>query len=77
MSLKSSIFTKLKEQTSGTITLGDKAKYNIIGIGKVGCDSSYSIEDLLIVDVLKYNLLSISQLCDKENQVIFDKDNVR
>ena len=30
------------------------------------------IEDLILVDGLKYNLLSISQLCDKSLKVIFD-----
>ena len=36
--------------------------------------SSNSVDDVLLVDGLKYNLLSISQLCDKGNQVVFDKD---
>ena len=30
------------------------------------------IEDVILVDGLKYNLLSISQLCDKSLRVIFD-----
>ena len=33
---------------------------------------SLIIENALLVDGLKYILLSISQLCDKENRVIFD-----
>ena len=73
MSGKVSLFTKLKEQTGGTNTVGDKTKCNILGIGNVGCDSFNSINDVLRVDDLKYNLLSISQLCDKVNQMIFDK----
>ena len=74
MSGKASLFTKLKEQHGGTITLDGKAKCNIIGVGKVVYDASNLIEDVLLVDGLKYNILSISQLCDKGNQVIFDKD---
>ena len=73
MSEKVSLFTKLKEKTIRTITL-DIAKCNILAIGKVAFDSSNSIDDVLLVDGLKYILLSISQLCNKGNQVIFDKD---
>ena len=31
------------------------------------------IENVLLVDGLKFNLLSISQLCDKDYTVVFDK----
>ena len=54
MSRKLCLFTKLKELTDGAITLGDKAKCNIPCIGKVGCNSSNSIDDVLLVDGLKY-----------------------
>ena len=33
---------------------------------------NYFIDDVLLVEGLKYNLLSISQFCDKGNQVIFN-----
>ena len=74
MSGNASLFIELTKQSSGSITLGDKGKCDIIGIGKVGNGSSNFINDVYLVDGLKYNLLSISQLCDKGNKVIFDKD---
>ena len=74
MSGKSSLFFELSQQEGGTITLGDKKKCNIIGIGKVGTSSQNSISDVYLVDGLKFNLLSVSQLCDKGNRVVFDKD---
>jgi len=74
MSGKSSLFSELKEQSSGQITLGDRGKCNIIGVGKVGSDSSHTINDVYLVDGLKFNLLSVSQLCDSGNKVIFDKE---
>ena len=74
MSGKSSLFTEIKKQSSGSITLGDKGKCDIIGIGKVGCNTESTIDDVYLVDGLKYNLLSISQLCDKGNKVVFDKN---
>ena len=74
MSGKRSLFSELKEQSGGTITLGDKGKCNIIGIGKVGTGFENSISDVYLVDGLNFNLLSVSQLCDKGNKVIFDKE---
>ena len=45
----------------------DNAKGRIIGN-----DTSSLIESVLLVDGLKHNLLSISQLCDKGFKVIFE-----
>ena len=73
MSGKSSLFHDLKEQSTGTITLGDKGKCDIVGIGSVGSDSSHSIKDVYLVNGLKYKLLSVSQLCDNGNDVGFNK----
>jgi len=41
-------------------------------IGNIKIGSSLLIEDVVLVNGLKYNLLSISQLCDKGLRVIFD-----
>jgi len=43
----------------------------IVGISKIGESLSHSIESVYLVDGLKYNLLSVSQLCDKDNQTVF------
>ena len=45
-----------------TVTFGDDSKGKIIGIGNIKIDSSPLIENVILVDGLKYNLLSISQL---------------
>ena len=42
-----------------------------MGIGKIDESLSNSIEDVYLVDGLKHNLLSVSQLCDKDNLVVF------
>ena len=55
------------------MTFRDNSKDKIICIGNVGKELPPIIENPLFVDGLKHNLLSISQLCDKENRVIFDK----
>ena len=56
------------------MTFGDNAKENIIDIKEVGNPNSLIIDNVLFVDDLKHNLLSISQLCDKGYKIIF-QDN--
>ncbi|XP_057496707.1 uncharacterized protein LOC130781518, partial [Actinidia eriantha] len=69
-----SMFASLNPKDGGFVTFGDNSKGKIIGIGNVGKEPSHIIENVLLVDGLKHNLLSISQLCDKGNKVIFDKN---
>ena len=53
------------------MAFGNGKSGTIIGIGKIGESLSNSIEDVYLVDGLKHNLLSLSQLCDKDNLVVF------
>jgi hypothetical protein len=64
-------FTSLTLKDGGNVKFGDNSKGKIIGIGNFGKTHSLVIEDVLLVDGLKYNLLSISQLCDKGYNIIF------
>jgi hypothetical protein len=64
-------FTSLTLKDGGNVKFGDNSKGKIIGIGNIGQTHSFIIEDVLLVDGLKHNLLSISQLCDKGYNVIF------
>jgi len=43
----------------------------IVGIGKIGEPLPHSIDNVYLVDVLQHNLLSVPQLCDEENLVVF------
>ena len=62
----------LQRKNGGYVTFGDNAKERIIGQGNIGNGTSSLIESVLLVDGLKHNLLSISQLCDKGFKVIFE-----
>lgn len=64
-------FTKI--ENGGEVSLGDNSKGKISSIGNVDKESSIFIENVCLVEKLKHNLLSISQLCDKDYMVIFDK----
>ncbi|KAH9770099.1 Integrase catalytic domain-containing protein [Citrus sinensis] len=66
-----SSFTKI--ENGGDVSFGDYSKGKILGIGNVGKVSSTLIENVCLVENLKHNLISISQLCDKGYKVIFDK----
>ena len=68
-------FNKLHAKDEGHVTFGDNAKGKIIGIGEIGNHQSLSIHHVLFVDGLKYNFLSISQLCDMKNKVTFYPKN--
>ena len=54
------LFSKLEINNGGSITFSDSAKGKVIGIGTIGKDSFTCIENVLLVDGLKHNLLSIS-----------------
>lgn len=56
----SSLILKAK----GYATYWDNDKRKILGICKVGAPPFTTIEDVLYVEGLKHNLISISQLCD-------------
>jgi hypothetical protein len=64
-------FTSLALKDGGNVKFGDNSKGKIIGVGNIGKTYSLVIEDVLLVDGLKHNLLSSSQLCDKGYNVIF------
>jgi len=53
------------------VTYGDNNKERILGRGSIGDKDILVIHDVLYVEGLKHNLLSINQLCDKAYQVIF------
>ncbi|KAJ0076568.1 hypothetical protein Patl1_35430 [Pistacia atlantica] len=59
----------IKAKEWRTITFDDNSKGKIIGIGSIG-NKSITINDVLLVDGLKHNLLSISQLSDKGFKII-------
>ena len=67
------MFATLQPKDGGYVTFSDNSKAKIIGIGSIGKNPFPIIENVLFVEGLKHNLLSINQLCDKGNRVIFEK----
>ena len=55
-----------------SVTFRDDSKWKIISKGNIKIGSSSWIENVILIDGLKHNLFSISQLCDRGYKVIFD-----
>ena len=68
------MFSSISPKDGGYVTFGDNAKGKIVGEGKVGKSPNTTIENVLLVDGLKHNLLSISQFCDKDYKVVFESN---
>ena len=56
------------------VVFGGMVKGKITIVGKIGIPTQAFIHKILYVKDLKYNLLSISQLCDMNYIVSFNKD---
>ena len=65
----------MQKYDEGYVTCGDNATRKIIGVGKIGKRLPTTIDDVYLVDGVKHNLLNISQLCDKDYQVVFEISN--
>jgi len=55
----------------GSVPFGNGKSGIIVGIDKIGESLSHSIDGVYLVDGLKHNLFSVSQVCDKDNLVVF------
>ena len=67
-------FLSLKALQGGGVSFGDGKKGYILGVGKVGKSLGESIDNVYHVSGLKYSLLSVSQICDKGNEVNFTSE---
>jgi hypothetical protein len=52
------------------VTFGDDKKGNVLGTGVIKVNDCFTMNDVALVDRLRYNLLSISQLCDADLRVL-------
>ncbi|XP_049381315.1 uncharacterized protein LOC125845854 [Solanum stenotomum] len=71
MTGKTENFLSLKALEGGGVSFGDGKKGYILGVSRIGKSLEHSIENVYYVGGLKYSLLSVSQICDKGNEVKF------
>ena len=78
MNIERSMFLSYSSMTHSNenIVFGDNSKGDLIGLGKVAITLEHSITNVLHVDSLSYNLLSISQLCEMGYNCLFTDKGV-
>ena len=62
---------KLSQSSQKYITFGDNNKGKVIGLGKVAISKDKHIDEVMLVQSLGFNLMSISKLCDIGMLVLF------
>ena len=71
---RQSNFSSISPKDGGYVTFGDNAKGKIVGEGQIGKSPNPTIENVLLVNGLKHNLLSISQFYYKNCKVVFESN---
>jgi hypothetical protein len=55
------------------VIFGDDKKGKVLGIGVIKVNDCFTLNNVGLVDMLRYNLLFVSQLCDADLSVLFHK----
>jgi hypothetical protein len=55
------------------VTFGDDKKGKVLGTGVIKVNNNFMLKDVTLVNKLRYNLLSVSQLVDANLDVLFCK----
>src|SRR3954466_11595947 len=77
MTGRRSTFQDLVLKPGGEVKFGGDQKGKIIGSGTISLGNSPSITNVLLVEGLKHNLFSISQLRDNGNDIIFNQKSCK
>ena len=69
------MFSSLDDNVVGynDIIFGDNSRGKVKEIGTIAISSDHSLLKILLVDSLKFNLLSVTQLCDFGYKISFTK----
>src|SRR5438046_792273 len=78
MTGEKSMFTSLQlNNDAQEIVFGDSGKGEVVGVGKIPISNDQYIPNVLLVDSLSYNLLSILQLCEMGYNYLFTNEGVQ
>jgi hypothetical protein len=74
----SRMFDSIEKNDSGieAITFGNNKKGKVVGLGKIAISNDMSVSNVLLVESLDFNLLSVAQICDLGYKCIFGADDV-
>jgi hypothetical protein len=79
MTSDSRMFNSIKSNDGDgvqSITFSDNSKGKVKGLGKIAISNDLSISNVLLVESLNFNHLSVAQLCDLGFKCIFGVDDV-
>jgi hypothetical protein len=57
------------------VTFENDKKDKVLGIGVIKVNDCFTLNDVTLMDRLRYNLLSVSQLVDADLSVLFCRSN--
>jgi hypothetical protein len=57
------------------VTFGDDKKGKVFGTSVIKVNDCFTLNDVALMDRLRYNLLYVSLLCDADLSVLFHKSN--
>jgi hypothetical protein len=57
------------------VTFGDDKKDKVLGMNVIKVNDHFTLKDVALVDKLRYNLLSVSQLVDADLDVLSGKSS--
>src|SRR5438045_8885490 len=78
MTKEKSMFSSLQlNHDAQEIVFGDSGKGEVVGVGKIPISNDQSISNVLLVNSLSYNLLSVSQLCEMGYNCLFTNEGVQ
>jgi hypothetical protein len=55
-----------------SITFGDNGKSEVKGLGRITISNDLSISNVILVESLNFNLLSVAQICDLGTNATLD-----
>jgi hypothetical protein len=57
------------------VIFGDDKKGKVLETGVIKVNDGFTLNDVALMDRLRYNLLSVSQICDADLSVLFHKSD--
>ena len=67
-------FIRLRKDNKGKVAFGDNMSSKIIGKGTTAINNKIKDKNVLLVEDLKPNLLSVSQTCDQRSIFTFESE---
>jgi hypothetical protein len=68
-------FLTLRKEKNGSVSFGNDNSSKIIGEGTVQIgNKNEKAQNVLLVEYMKHDLLSVSQMCDQGHKLTFDSE---